>query len=98
MIECWIIVEDFKKFYLSLGKIIEWIVFGGVNVCFDLYVYVYYVVFMYYDFMIGKFIVWGENRERVIVKMKRVLKEFKVEGIKMIIFFYFEMFENVDFR
>lgn len=91
-------VEDFKKFYLSLGKIIEWIVFGGVNVRFDLYAYVNYVVFMYYDLMIGKFIVWGENRERVIVKMKRVLKEFKVEGIKMIIFFYFEMFENVDFR
>ncbi|MCQ2759139.1 acetyl-CoA carboxylase biotin carboxylase subunit [Helicobacter pylori] len=97
-IECRITAEDPKKFYPSPGKITEWIAPGGVNVRLDSHVHAHYVVPTHYDSMIGKLIVWGENRERAIAKMKRALKEFKVEGIKTTIPFHLEMLENADFR
>ncbi|WQX72036.1 acetyl-CoA carboxylase biotin carboxylase subunit [Helicobacter pylori] len=97
-IECRITAEDPKKFYPSPGKITEWIAPGGVNVRLDSHVHANYVVPTHYDSMIGKLIVWGENRERAIAKMKRALKEFKVEGIKTTIPFHLEMLENADFR
>ncbi|WQZ23498.1 acetyl-CoA carboxylase biotin carboxylase subunit [Helicobacter pylori] len=97
-IECRITAEDPKKFYPSPGKITEWIAPGGVNVHLDSHAHANYVVPTHYDSMIGKLIVWGENRERAIAKMKRALKEFKVEGIKTTIPFHLEMLENADFR
>ncbi|MGT0075674.1 acetyl-CoA carboxylase biotin carboxylase subunit [Helicobacter pylori] len=97
-IECRITAEDPKKFYPSPGKIAEWIAPGGVNVRLDSHAHAHYVVPTHYDSMIGKLIVWGENRERAISKMKRALKEFKVEGIKTTIPFHLEMLENADFR
>ncbi len=97
-IECRITAEDPKKFYPSPGKITEWIAPGGVNVRLDSHAHAHYVVPTHYDSMIGKLIVWGENREKAIAKMKRALKEFKVEGIKTTIPFHLEMLENADFR
>ncbi len=97
-IECRITAEDPKKFYPSPGKITEWIAPGGVNVRLDSHAHAHYVVPTHYDSMIGKLIVWGENRERAIAKMKRALREFKVEGIKTTIPFHLEMLENADFR
>ncbi|WJJ04515.1 acetyl-CoA carboxylase biotin carboxylase subunit [Helicobacter pylori] len=97
-IECRITAEDPKKFYPSPGKITEWIAPGGVNVRLDSHAHAHYVVPTHYDSMIGKLVVWGENRERAIAKMKRALKEFKVEGIKTTIPFHLEMLENADFR
>jgi acetyl-CoA carboxylase biotin carboxylase subunit len=47
--------------------------------------------------MIGKLIVWGEDRDRAIAKMKEALREFEVEGIKTVIDFHSKMMENQDF-
>jgi len=47
--------------------------------------------------MIGKLIVWAEDRNRAIAKMKTALEEFKVEGIKTIIPFHYDMMNNPDF-
>jgi acetyl-CoA carboxylase biotin carboxylase subunit len=47
--------------------------------------------------MIGKLIVWGENRERAIAKMSRALEEFEVGGIKTVIDFHRRMMRNPDF-
>lgn len=52
---------------------------------------------MFYDSMIGKLIVWGEDRNKAIAKMKRALKEFKIEGIKSTIPFHIKMMSNADF-
>lgn len=97
-IECRITAEDPVKFYPSAGKITEWIVPGGANVRFDSHAYANYVVPTFYDSMIGKLIVWGENREKAIAKMKRALREFKVEGIKTTIPFHIKMMDNKDFK
>jgi len=96
-IECRITAEDPKKFIPSPGKITKWITPGGRNVRIDSHAYCNYVVSPHYDSMIGKLIVWGEDRDRAIAKMKESLNEFRVEGIKTIIPFHKDMMENDDF-
>ncbi|WP_104697770.1 MULTISPECIES: acetyl-CoA carboxylase biotin carboxylase subunit [unclassified Helicobacter] len=97
-IECRITAEDPVKFYPCPGKITKWIAPGGANVRLDTHAYAGYTVPMYYDSMIGKLIVWGENREKAIERTKRALKEFCIEGIKTTIPFHLKMMDNKDFR
>ena len=47
--------------------------------------------------MIGKLIVWGEDRNKAIARMRRALKEFSIEGIKTTIPFHLKMMSNADF-
>ena len=96
-IECRITAEDPVKFIPSPGKITKWTVPGGRNVRVDSHAYCGYVVPQYYDSMIGKLIVWGEDRDRAISKMKEALREFEVEGIKTVIDFHSKMMDNPDF-
>ena len=96
-LECRITAEDPVKFIPSPGKITKWTVPGGRNVRVDSHAYCGYTVPQYYDSMIGKLIVWGEDRDRAIAKMKEALKEFEVEGIKTVIDFHSKMMENPDF-
>lgn len=96
-IECRITAEDPVKFTPSPGKITQWIVPGGRNVRIDSHAYAGYIVPQFYDSMIGKLIVWGEDRDRAIAKMKEALNEFQVEGIKTVIDFHKNMMDNQDF-
>ncbi len=96
-IECRINAEDPAKFIPSPGKIKTWIAPGGKDVRLDTHVYCNYIVPPYYDSMIAKLIVWGEDREKAIAKMKRALDEFEVGGIKTTIDFHRKMMENPDF-
>jgi acetyl-CoA carboxylase biotin carboxylase subunit len=96
-IECRITAEDPVKFIPSPGKITKWTPPGGRNVRVDSHAYCGYVVPQFYDSMIGKLIVWGEDRNRAIAKMKEALREFEVEGIKTVIDFHSKMMENQDF-
>nr|WP_205437119.1 acetyl-CoA carboxylase biotin carboxylase subunit [Helicobacter suis] len=97
-IECRITAEDPKTFTPSAGKINAWISPGGMGVRFDTHAYAGYVVPPFYDSMIGKLIVHAPNRDQAIIKMKRALKEFLVEGIKTTRDFHLSMLENPDFR
>ncbi len=96
-IECRITAEDPQKFIPSPGKITKWIAPGGRNVRVDSHVYCNYIVSPHYDSMIAKLIVWAEDRNRAIAKMKVALEEFKVEGIKTTIPFHHDMMNNIDF-
>ena len=96
-IECRITAEDPVKFLPSPGKITKWTAPGGRNVRVDSHAYCGYTVPQYYDSMIGKLIVWGEDRDRAISKMKEALREFEVEGIKTVIDFHSKMMDNPDF-
>lgn len=96
-IECRITAEDPEKFYPCPGKITKWVAPGGANVRLDTHAYSGYSVPMHYDSMIGKLIVWGENRQKAIAKMRRALKEFCIEGVKTTIPFHIKMMSNQDF-
>jgi acetyl-CoA carboxylase biotin carboxylase subunit len=96
-IECRITAEDPKTFLPSPGKVTKWIVAGGKDVRVDSHIYQGYSVPPHYDSMIGKLIVFAENREKAIKKMYRALEEFQVEGIKTTIDFHKKIMKNSDF-
>ena len=96
-IECRITAEDPIKFIPSPGKVTKYIAPGGRNVRVDSHVYQGYTVPPAYDSMIGKLIVWGEDRDKAIAKMKNALNEYKIEGIKTVINFHSKMMDNQDF-
>lgn len=97
-IECRITAEDPEKFYPCPGKITKWVAPGGANVRLDTHAYGGYSVPMHYDSMIGKLIVWGEDRNQAIIRMHRALNEFCIEGIKTTIPFHIKMMKNKDFH
>lgn len=97
-IECRITAEDPEKFYPCPGKITKWVAPGGANVRLDTHAYGGYTVPMHYDSMIGKLIVWGEDRNKAIIRMHRALSEFCIEGIKTTIPFHIKMMKNKDFH
>ena len=50
-----------------------------------------------YDSLIGKLIVWGEDRDTAIKRMQKALSEFQVKGIKVTVPFYKKVFQDEDF-
>ncbi len=96
-IECRITAEDSLRFIPSPGKITKYIMPGGRNVRMDSHIYQGYSVPPTYDSMIGKLIVWGEDRQRAIAKMKNSLLELQIEGIKTTRDFHLNMMQNEDF-
>ena len=70
---------------------------GGFGVRIDSHIYQGYVIPPYYDSLIAKLIVWGTDRSYAILRGKRALEEFTVEGIKTTIPFHLKVLENHKF-
>ena len=81
-IECRINAEDPETFIPSPGLVKNYVAPGGMHVRVDSGLYAGYRVPPYYDSMIGKLIVYGKTRERCIMRLRRALEEFVVEGMK----------------
>lgn len=97
--ECRINAEDpTAGFRPSPGKIINLHLPGGIGVRIDSHVYAGYVIPPNYDSMIAKLIVSGQSREEVIVRMKRALEEFVIDGVKTTIPFHLALLENPQFK
>ncbi len=97
--ECRINAEDpVNNFRPSPGKIQNLHIPGGRGVRVDSHVYAGYVIPPNYDSMIAKLIVSGQSREEVIVRMKRALEEFVIDGIKTTIPFHIALLEDEEFK
>jgi acetyl-CoA carboxylase biotin carboxylase subunit len=81
-IECRINAEDPETFVPSPGLVKNFVAPGGMHVRVDSGLYAGYKVPPYYDSMIAKLIVYGRTREGCILRLKRALEEFVVEGMK----------------
>jgi acetyl-CoA carboxylase biotin carboxylase subunit len=81
-IECRINAEDPKTFAPSPGVVKNYVAPGGMHVRVDSGLYTGYRVPPYYDSMIGKLIVYGTTRERCIMRLRRALEEYVIEGMK----------------
>jgi acetyl-CoA carboxylase biotin carboxylase subunit len=81
-IECRINAEDPETFAPSPGLVKNYVAPGGMHVRVDSGLYTGYKVPPYYDSMIGKLIVYGNTRERCIMRLRRALEEYVVEGMK----------------
>jgi len=89
--------EDPQTFAPWPGKITGYHEPGGIGVRVDSMIYAGYTVPQNYDSMLAKLIVKGRDREECIQRMKRSLREFKVEGIRTNIPFYLELFQDERF-
>ncbi|MBC6990304.1 MULTISPECIES: acetyl-CoA carboxylase biotin carboxylase subunit [Hymenobacter] len=97
--ECRINAEDPSNgFRPSPGKITVLHIPGGHGVRVDTHVYAGYTIPPNYDSMIAKLITVAQTREECIVKMKRALSEFVVEGVKTTIPFHLALMDNQNFR
>jgi acetyl-CoA carboxylase, biotin carboxylase subunit len=97
--ECRINAEDpGQDFRPCPGKIINLHLPGGVGVRVDTHIYAGYTIPSHYDALIAKLIVRGQSREEVIIRMKRALEEFVVEGIKTTIPFHLRLLSDAKFR
>jgi acetyl-CoA carboxylase biotin carboxylase subunit len=81
-IECRINAENPISFRPSPGKIQQYHPPGGLGVRVDSAVYQGYTIPPYYDSLVGKLIVHGKTRGECLMRLKRALDEFVVDGIE----------------
>jgi len=97
--ECRINAEDpLNGFRPNPGKITNLNIPGGHGVRVDTHIYAGYTIPPNYDSMIAKLIVTARTREEVIVRMKRALQEFVIEGIKTTIPFHIKLMDDPQFQ
>lgn len=98
-LECRINAEDPRHgFRPSAGTITCFILPGGPGIRVDTHCYPGYAVPPNYDSLIAKVIAWGRNRDEAIMRMRRALLEFEVEGIRTTIPFHLRVLDNAFFR
>jgi len=81
-IECRINAENPVSFRPSPGRIQHYHPPGGPGVRVDSAVYHGYAIPPYYDSLVGKLIVHGKSRTECLMRLKRALDEFVVDGIE----------------
>jgi len=81
-IECRINAENPQTFAPSPGQITYFHPPGGLGVRVDSAVYQGYSVPPYYDSLIGKLIVHGRDRGECLMRLRRALDEFVVDGVR----------------
>lgn len=97
-IECRINAEDPKhNFRPSPGTIMDLYLPGGKGVRVDTAIYSGYEIPPYYDSMLAKLIVHGENRQEAILKMRSALGEVIIEGIQTNVDYQYEILHHPDF-
>ena len=98
-IQCRINAEDpANDFRPSPGTITSYHSPGGHGVRIDTHAYAGYTIPPNYDSMIGKLIVSAQTREEAILKMKRALDEYIIEGVKTTIPFHQKLMDDPKFR
>jgi acetyl-CoA carboxylase, biotin carboxylase subunit len=81
-IECRINAENPQTFRPSPGKILAYHPPGGLGVRVDSAVYHGYSIPPFYDSLVGKLIVHGKTRGECLMRLKRALDEFVVDGVE----------------
>ena len=97
-IQCRINAEDpYNEFRPSPGKITDYHSPGGHGVRIDTHVYAGYTIPPNYDSMISKLIVVAQTREEAILKMRRALDEYIIQGVNTTIPFHQKLMQDPKF-
>lgn len=94
VIECRINAENSKNFIPSPGLISNYHQPGGIGVRVDANVYAGYKIPPYYDSLIAKLIVKGQDRDECLRRTSRALSEFLIEGVDTLVPFHKKLIEN----
>jgi acetyl-CoA carboxylase, biotin carboxylase subunit len=95
-IECRINAENPETFRPSPGRILHYHPPGGLGVRVDSAVYQGYSIPPYYDSLVGKLIVHGRNRNECLMRIRRALDEYVVDGIETTIPLFRTLVRNPD--
>ena len=71
---------------------------GGPGVRVDSHLFEGYRVPPYYDSLIAKLIVWGQDRDEAIERMRRALSEMRIEGVHTTRAFHLRLLDDARFR
>jgi acetyl-CoA carboxylase, biotin carboxylase subunit len=95
-IECRINAENPNTFTPSPGKVDSVHFPGGLGIRVDSALYSGYRIPPYYDSLIGKLIVFGKTRPECLMRLRRALSEFVVEGVETTIPLFQELLKEPD--
>ncbi|MFO1169796.1 MAG: acetyl-CoA carboxylase biotin carboxylase subunit [Hyphomicrobiaceae bacterium] len=95
-IECRVCAENPKTFRPSPGQITYFHPPGGLGVRVDSGAYQGYRIPPHYDSLIGKLIVHGKTRNECLMRLRRALGEFVVDGIETTIPLFSDLVTNTD--
>lgn len=96
-VECRINAEDPLTFRPSPGLIRDYHPPGGLGVRIDSAAYAGYRIPPHYDSLVGKLIVHGRNRNECLMRLKRALSEFVVDGIETTLPLFAKLVNEPDF-
>ena len=95
-IECRVNAEDPVTFRPSPGRISYFHPPGGLGVRVDSAAYHGYVIPPNYDSLVGKLVVHGRTRTEALMRLRRSLDEFIVDGIETTLPLFRRLVRNVD--
>jgi acetyl-CoA carboxylase biotin carboxylase subunit len=95
-IECRVNAEDPRSFIPSPGRIAYFHPPGGLGVRVDSSAYQGYVIPPYYDSLVGKLIVHGRTRTEALMRLRRALDEFIIDGIETTLPLFRLLVRNAD--
>ena len=96
-IECRINAENPETFAPSPGRITDYHAPGGLDVRVDSALYSGYVMPAYYDSLIAKLVVRGRSRNECLMRLRRALEEYVIEGIETTIPLHARLIAEPDF-
>jgi acetyl-CoA carboxylase, biotin carboxylase subunit len=97
-IECRINAEDPVTFHPSPGRIDYYHPPGGLGVRVDSAAYAGYTIPPYYDSLVGKLIVHGRTRNEAMLRLRRALDEFIIDGIDTTLPLFRALIRNPDIQ
>jgi len=95
-IECRVNAEDARTFQPSPGRITYFHPPGGLGIRVDSAAYQGYVIPPYYDSLVGKLIVHGRTRTEALMRLRRALDEFIVDGVETTLPLFRALVRNSD--
>ena len=95
-IECRINAENPVTFAPNPGKVTSFHAPGGFGVRVDSGLYDGYSIPPYYDSLVAKLTVHGANRNECLMRLRRTLLEFVVDGVDTTIPLHLDLIENKD--
>ena len=81
-IECRINAENPRTFAPSPGRVTDYHAPGGLGVRVDSALYHGYEVPPYYDSLIAKLVIYGNTRNECLMRLRRALEEYVIDGIE----------------
>ncbi len=95
-IECRVNAEHARTFMPSPGRITYFHPPGGLGVRVDSAAYQGYIIPPYYDSLVGKLIVHGRTRTEALMRLRRALDEFIVDGVETTLPLFRSLVRNVE--